>query len=91
MSMTDSEWTSDPKVVELKGKKICTCGANSFEAQQDALPQMMVNKAYQLLKSGDELTASELKVCLDITRAYGVEVKDEPKNVLTESLPFDEE
>ena len=89
--MTDYEWTPDPKIVQLETKKLCTCGANSFEAQQDALPQLMVNKAYQLLKSGAELTASELKVCLDITRAYGVEIKDEPKNVLTESLPFDEE
>jgi len=89
--MSDIDWPSDPKFVQLETKKLCTCGANSFEAQQDALPQMMVNKAYQLLKSGDELTASELKVCLDITRAYGVEIKDEPKNVLTESLPFDEE
>lgn len=89
--MSDIDWPSDPKVVQLENKKLCTCGANSFEAQQDALPQMMVNKAYQLLKSGTELTASELKVCLDITRAYGVEIKDEPKNVLTESLPFDEE
>tara|TARA_R110001592_G_scaffold1632_3_gene9490 strand:- start:2547 stop:2816 length:270 start_codon:yes stop_codon:yes gene_type:complete len=89
--MSDIDWPSDPKVVQLETKKLCTCGANSFEAQQDALPQMMVNKAYQLLKSGAELTASELKVCLDITRAYGVEIKDEPKNVLTESLPFDEE
>ena len=89
--MSDIDWPSDPKVVQLETKKLCTCGANSFEAQQDALPQMMVNKAFQLLKSGAELTASELKVCLDITRAYGVEIKDEPKNVLTESLPFDEE
>jgi len=63
---------------------------NSFEAKTKVLPKLLVDKAYEMLTSGDKLTASELKVCLDTCKTYGVEVDEQPKTNLTDDLPFDE-
>jgi hypothetical protein len=63
---------------------------NSFEAKSKALPKLLVDVAYEMLTSGDKLTASELKVCLDTCKTYGVEVDEQPKNNVTDNLPFDE-
>ena len=41
---------------------------NSFEAKTKVLPKLLVDKAYEMLTSGEKLTASELKVCLDKMR-----------------------
>ena len=62
---------------------------NSFEAKTKVLPKLLVDKAYEMLTSGEKLTASELKVCLDIAKQYGVETQEAPKNII-EDLPFDE-
>ena len=43
-----------------------------------------------MLTSGEKLTASELKVCLDTCKTYGVEIDEEPKQTITDDLPFDE-
>tara|TARA_Y100000401_G_scaffold55126_1_gene43465 strand:- start:4091 stop:4327 length:237 start_codon:yes stop_codon:yes gene_type:complete len=64
---------------------------DTFEDKIDALPKLMVDQAYSMLKSGETLSASDLKVCLEITKQYGVEIKKEPENILTDNLPFDEE
>ena len=64
---------------------------NSFEAKTKVLPILLVDKAYEMLTSGKKLTASEMKVCLDTCKEYGVEIDDEPKNTITDDLPFDEE
>ncbi|MGB2458015.1 MAG: hypothetical protein ACPIA4_03135, partial [Flavobacteriales bacterium] len=63
---------------------------NSFEAKTKVLPKLLVDKAYEMLTSGEKLTASELKVCLDTCKTYGVEVDEQPKNSITDDLPFDE-
>ena len=63
---------------------------NSFEAKTKILPKLLVDKAYEMLTSGEKLTASELKVCLDTCKTYGVEVDEQPKNSITDDLPFDE-
>ena len=44
-----------------------------------------------MLTSGEKLTASELKVCLDTCKTYGVEIESKPTNSITEDLPFNEE
>jgi hypothetical protein len=64
---------------------------NSFEAKSKALPKLLVDVAYEMLTSGDKLTASELKVCLDTCKTYGVEIESKPTNSITEDLPFNEE
>jgi hypothetical protein len=44
-----------------------------------------------MLTSGEKLTASELKVCLDTCKTYGVEIESKPTTSITEDLPFNEE
>jgi len=61
---------------------------NSYEAKRKILPKLLVEKAYEYLTSGDKLTASELKVCLEVCKTFGVEIK-ETNNNITEDLPFD--
>ena len=63
---------------------------NSYEAKIKSLPKLLVDKAYEMLTSGEKLTASELKVCLDTCKTYGVEIDEEPKQTITADLPFDE-
>ena len=53
------------------------------------LPRLLVAHAYKKLKSGEDLTASEMKVCLDVCKAYSTETLGEkPKNIL-DDVPFD--
>ena len=56
---------------------------NSLETIIKELPQLLVTHSYNKLKSGDELTASEMKVCLEICKQYSKEVN------LLDSVPFD--
>ena len=63
---------------------------NSYEAKIKSLPKLLVDKAYEMLTSGEKLTASELKVCLDTCKTYGVEIDEAPKQTITDDLPFDE-
>ena len=63
---------------------------NSYEAKTNAIPTLLVDKTYEMLTSGEKLTASELKVCLDTCKTYGVELDEEPKQTITDDLPFDE-
>lgn len=53
------------------------------------ITKLLIAQAHSKLSSGDELSASDLKVCLDISKAYGIEEKEKPSNIL-ENLPFDE-
>ena len=63
---------------------------NSYEAKIKSLPKLLVDKAYEMLTSGEKLTASELKVCLDTCKTYGVEIDEAPKQTITDDFPFDE-
>lgn len=78
------------EIIDFPVSQDCTC-SETFEEKTDALPKLMVDQAYSMLKSGETLSASDLKVCLEITKQYGVEIKKEPENILTDNLPFDEE
>ena len=64
---------------------------NSCEAKSKAVPKLLVDVAYEMLTSGEKLTASELKVCLDTCKTYGVEIESKPTTSITEDLPFNEE
>ena len=53
------------------------------------LPELLVKHAYTKLKSGEELTASEMKVCLEVCKTYSSEkLGAKPDNIL-EKVPFD--
>ena len=72
---------SPKKDTEDKGVKI--------EKIIEELPELLVKHAYQKLKSGQELTASEMKVCLEVCKTYSSEkLGAKPDNIL-EKVPFD--
>jgi hypothetical protein len=49
----------------------------------------LVKHAYTKLKSGEELTASEMKVCLEVCKTYSTDnLNKKPDNIL-DSVPFD--
>ena len=53
------------------------------------LPELLVNTHTKKLKSGQELTASEMKVCLEVCKTYSSEkLGAKPDNIL-EKVPFD--
>ena len=53
------------------------------------LPKLLVKHAYSKLKSGQELTASEMKVCLEVCKTYSTDsLQKKPDNILDE-VPFD--
>mgnify|MGYP003113113913 CR=1 FL=1 len=57
----------------------------------EELPILLVAHAYRKLKSGDEISASEMKVCLDICKTYSSEqIVEKAQNIL-DDLPFDTE
>ena len=57
----------------------------------EELPILLVAHAYRKLKSGKEISSSEMKVCLDICKTYSaVQIVEKAQNILDE-LPFDTE
>ena len=62
---------------------------SEIKSKANAITSLLIEQAHTKLTSGVELTATELKVCLDIAKQYGIETQEEPKNVI-ENLPFDE-
>ena len=83
--------------VEMKacscGKEYSSCQCNNqskIDKILKELPELLVSHAYKKLKSGQELTASEMKVCLDVCKAYSSpSLNKKPDNIL-DSVPFDE-
>ena len=62
---------------------------NSLETIIKELPQLLVTHSYNKLKSGDELTASEMKVCLEICKQYSKDPIAKKEVNLLDSVPFD--
>ena len=55
----------------------------------EELPELLVKHAYTKLKSGEELTASEMKVCLEVCKTYSTDnLNKKPDNIL-DNVPFD--
>ena len=55
----------------------------------EELPILLVKQAYKKLKSGDDLTASEMKVCLDVCKTYSDENIVKKANNILDDVPFD--
>jgi len=53
------------------------------------LPQLLVTHAYNKLKSGDDLTASEMKVCLEVCKTYSTEPLTKKEDNILDDIPFD--
>ena len=51
------------------------------------LPELLVKHAYTKLKSGEELTASEMKVCLEVCKTYSTDnLNKKPENILDNEI-----
>ena len=54
------------------------------------LPELLVKHAYTKLKSGEELTASEMKVCLEVCKTYSKEPLAKKEDNILDQVPFDD-
>ena len=62
--------------------------SNNLDNIIKELPELLVKHAYTKLKSGQELTASEMKVCLEVCKTYSTDnLQKKPDNIL-EDVPF---
>jgi len=50
----------------------------------------LVNHAYKKLKSGEDLTASEMKVCLEVCKTYSKEPLSKKEDNILDEVPFDD-
>ena len=62
---------------------------DTIESIVDELPVLLVSQAYKKLKSGDDLTASEMKVCLEVCKTYSSEDIVKKANNILDDVPFD--
>ena len=62
---------------------------DTIESIVDELPILLVRQAYKKLKSGEDLTASEMKVCLEVCKTYSSEDIVKKANNILEEVPFD--
>ena len=63
---------------------------NYLETVLKELPQLLVNHAYKKLKSGEDLTASEMKVCLEVCKTYSKEPLSKKEDNILDEVPFDD-
>tara|TARA_R100000908_G_scaffold50127_1_gene25422 strand:- start:461 stop:700 length:240 start_codon:yes stop_codon:yes gene_type:complete len=63
---------------------------NKLETVLKELPQLLVNHAYKKLKSGEDLTASEMKVCLEVCKTYSKEPLAKKEDNILDEVPFDD-
>ena len=52
---------------------------------------MLISQAHKKLKSGEDLSASEMKVCLDVFKTYGTGINSNTDADIISELPFDDE
>ena len=62
---------------------------NKIETVLQELPHLLVNHAYKKLKSGEDLTASEMKVCLEVCKTYSKEPLAKKEDNILDEVPFD--
>ena len=61
----------------------------TIESIVEELPVLLVKQAYKKLRSGDDLTASEMKVCLEVCKTYSSEDIVKKANNILDDVPFD--
>ena len=62
---------------------------DTIESIVDELPVLLVRQAYKKLKSGDDLTASAMKDCLEVCKTYSSEDIVKKANNILDDVPFD--
>jgi hypothetical protein len=71
--------------VESKPKELTT------KDKANEIVDMLIAQAHTKLKSGEDLTASEMKVCLDVCKTYGTGIQSNNDIDIVSELPFDNE
>jgi len=71
--------------VESKPKELTT------KDKANEIVDMLIAQAHTKLKSGEDLTASEMKVCLDVCKTYGTGIQSNNDIDIVSDLPFDNE
>lgn len=54
----------------------------------DAIVDMLITQAHSKLQGDEPLSASEMKVCLDICKTYSSGIQVDPNMELLKDLPF---
>ena len=78
------------KEVPLKSTTDKEDHSNNLDQIIKELPQLLVTHAYTKLKSGQELTASEMKVCLEVCKTYSKEPLSKKEDNILDEVPFDD-
>lgn len=63
----------------------------STKQKANEIVDMLITQAHKKLKSGEDLTASEMKVCLDVCKTYGTGIQSNNDIDIVSELPFDNE
>ena len=71
--------------VETKPKELTT------KDKANEIVDMLIAQAHTKLKSGEDLSASEMKVCLDVCKTYGTGIQSNNDIDIVSDLPFDNE
>jgi len=76
---------------DLEDKKHTKPKELTTKEKANEIVDMLINQAHKKLTSGEELTASEMKVCLDVCKTYGTGVTASSDVDLLSDLPFEDE
>tara|TARA_X000001036_G_scaffold83317_1_gene75356 strand:+ start:3672 stop:3905 length:234 start_codon:yes stop_codon:yes gene_type:complete len=63
----------------------------STKDKADSIVDMLITQAHTRLQSDEPLSASEMKVCLDICKTYSSGITNDSNVDLLKDLPFDDE
>ena len=76
---------------DLEDKKHTKPKELTTKEKANEIVDMLIAQAHTKLKSGEDLTASEMKVCLDVCKTYGTGVTASSDVDLLSDLPFEDE
>jgi hypothetical protein len=86
----EKEYMSSQETKKVPLKNTIDKEDNNLEQVLKELPQLLVNHAYKKLKSGEDLTASEMKVCLEVCKTYSKEPLSKKEDNILDEVPFDD-
>tara|TARA_R100000231_G_scaffold138970_1_gene118704 strand:+ start:216 stop:467 length:252 start_codon:yes stop_codon:yes gene_type:complete len=77
------------KKIESNERDITHIKTPTTKEKADQIVDMLITQAHSRLSSGEPLTASEMKVCLDICKTYSSGIMVDPNIDLLKDLPFE--
>lgn len=74
-----------PSLIKEKPKELST------KEKANEIVDMLITQAHKKLTSGEDLSASEMKVCLDVCKTYGTGIQSNNDVDIISELPFEDE